>query len=135
MTAWRVFFRNHPALAMLLVAAALAVKAMVPAGFMVGSDARTITVQICADTFGGHQARQITLTIPGKHDGGADHAKAAASCPFGALAMAGLGGADPVLLAAAIAFILALGFAAPRTLQAARPARLRPPLRAPPAAI
>jgi len=43
-----------------------------------------------------------------------------------------MGGTDPVLLAAAIAFILALGFAPPHALHAVTPARLRPPLRAPP---
>ena len=62
----------------------------------------------------------------------AQHQKGAGLCPYGALGFAALGGADPIQLAAALAFVLTLGFAAlvvpaPRTI-----AHLRPPLRGPP---
>jgi hypothetical protein len=47
--------------------------------------------------------------------------------------MAGLGGVDMALLALALAFILALGFAPLRPARAASTRFLRPPLRGPPA--
>jgi hypothetical protein len=133
MAAFRAFLRDHRALALLLIAAALAMKALVPAGFMVGTQSRTITVEICADTLGAQLSKTIAIPFAGKGDGGAgEHGKTDSPCAFGALAMATLGGADAVLLAAGLAFILAVGFAAVRIAPAASPSRLRPPLRAPP---
>jgi hypothetical protein len=129
----RAFLRDHRTLALLLIAAALVMKALVPAGFMVGTQAKTITVEICADTVGAQLSRTIAIPFAGKSDGGSgEHGKTDLPCAFGALAMATLGGADAVLLAAALAFVLALGFAVVRIAPAATPARLRPPLRAPP---
>jgi hypothetical protein len=46
--------------------------------------------------------------------------------------MAGLAGADAIQLAAAIAFILVLGFFAAALPLSAEPAYIRPPLRGPP---
>jgi len=54
-------------------------------------------------------------------------------CAFSPLAFAALGGADAPLLAIALAFILAFGFASTPPLRLARIAGLRPPLRGPPA--
>ncbi len=136
MAAFRAFLRNHRSLAMLLIAAALAMKALVPAGFMIGTQARTITVEICADTVSAKLSKTIAIPLAGKSGGETgEHGKAEPPCAFGALAMATLGGADTVLIAAAIAFILALGFASPRTLPIRDFARLRPPLRAPPVQV
>ncbi|HIQ17418.1 MAG TPA: hypothetical protein EYH41_05390 [Novosphingobium capsulatum] len=56
-------------------------------------------------------------------------------CPFSSLSMASMTGADPALLALALAFILALGFAPVRTSHPKRVSYLRPPLRGPPALI
>ena len=50
MYAFRAFLLHHRRFAALLVAAALCLKALVPAGYMVSSEARVLTVQICADT-------------------------------------------------------------------------------------
>lgn len=134
MEAIRTFFRRHRALAGLLIAAVLCLKAVVPTGFMIGGDMRTITVQICRDASGGAASQQ--LTIPVKQDAGDAHGKPAkGECPYAALSMASLSGADPVLLALALAFIVALGFAAPRLAPPRREYRLRPPLRGPPALI
>ncbi len=122
--------RRHAAL--WLVALALAMKALVPGGFMLDTQSRTLTIAICADAEGAHLTRQIAVPVEqDQQDRAAQHVKSAA-CPFSALDMAGTPGADPVLLGLALAFIMALGFvplAAP-----ARPLRerLRPPLRGPP---
>lgn len=128
----RTFLQRHRSLAALLLALALCVKAIVPAGFMPGSDERFITVSVCTDASGGLMTRQIA--IPGKGDAAQDHARSKGECAFAGLAMAVIGGADVVLLATALAFILALGFAERPVLAQRDASRLRPPLRGPPLA-
>lgn len=131
MGALRIFLVRHRGLALLLVACALCVKALVPAGYMIGQSAKTFTVLVCADATGSVHATKITVPQTGK-DG---TAKAHESCPFSVLGFAALGGVDVVLLAAAIAFILALGFAAAPPLRLARARHVLPPGRGPPALI
>ncbi len=126
----RAFFLHHRRMAALLIALALAMKALVPAGFMLGHDSRVITVQICADALGQQITQKIVL--PSSHSGD-DKAKSDSPCHFSALGHAMLGGADPVLLALALVFILALGFAPVLAPAPRRIAFLRPPLRGPPA--
>jgi hypothetical protein len=126
----RAFFLHHRRMAALLIALALAMKALVPAGFMLGNDSRVITVQICADALGQQITQKIVL--PSSHSGD-DKAKSDSPCHFTALGHAMLGGADPVLLALALVFILALGFAPVLAPAPRRIAFLRPPLRGPPA--
>ncbi|MCJ2178055.1 DUF2946 family protein [Novosphingobium album (ex Hu et al. 2023)] len=128
----RSFLQRHFHVAAVILALALAMKAFVPAGYMIGSTAaKSFTVEICD----GQGAPVLSkLTIPGKSSGVADeHTKAAKDCPFTALSMHALGGADDALLIAALAFILALGFAAAPQLRLARIGFLTPPLRGPPA--
>lgn len=114
---------------------ALCVKALVPAGFMIGPmnglGAKSFTILVCADATGSVHDTKIIVPQSGK-DG---TAKAQQSCPFSVLGFAALGGADVVLLAAAIAFILALGFAAAPALRVARFRHVLPPGRGPPALI
>ncbi len=94
---------------------------------------RILTVTICADASGTPRTMQIA--VPMKHDARGEETKSDKSqpCAFSGLGHAALGGADPVLLIAALAFILLVGLAPLR----APPARdlpfLRPPLRGPPA--
>lgn len=133
----RAFFRDHRRLAFALAALALAMKALLPAGFMVAQQARVLSVAICTDASGGKAVtRQIAVPMAHQNAGGVpDHAKGQGqgSCAFSALAMASLAGADTVLLAAALAFILALGFLPLAQRPWRRAQRLRPPLRGPPA--
>jgi hypothetical protein len=129
----RAFLRDHRRLAGLLLVLAIAMKALVPAGFMVGQHATVLTVEICADTLGAKVTKQIVVPQQGGAHGNAQGDNAKGSCPYGVLAMATLTGADAVLLAAALVFILALGFAPPRIVPACRIARALPPLRGPPA--
>lgn len=132
MEAFRLFLRDRRHFAAVLVALALAMKALMPAGYMVAPDgAKVLTITICADSQGGSYTKQIIVPHSGKHAAPTEQAKDA--CPYSALSMATLGGADPVLLALALAFILALGFAAAPPLRLGRTPRLRPPLRGPPA--
>lgn len=134
----RALLLRHRALAVLAIAAALCLKAVVPAGYMLDSNASSITVRLCNDASGA--SAPTAITIPIQADGSAhpdDPAshKAAAACPYTALTLATLGGADLALLALALVFLLALGFAPVPTLRAIRPPYLRPPLRAPPALV
>ncbi len=127
----RAFLSRHLAVAATILALALAMKAFVPAGYMVGSNSKSITIEIC----GGQGDRVLSkLTIPGKAgDAGSDHAKAAKDCPFTALSMHSLSATDDGLLLIALAFILALGFVAVPQLCLPRIGFLTPPLRGPPA--
>ena len=128
----RALLLRHRALALLVVMAALCMKIVVPTGFMIGQNSKVLTVQICNEAIGNHAWNQIV--IPMKESGGdSDHKQGKVDCPFASLSMASMTGADPALLALALAFILALGFAPARTSLPKRVSCLRPPLRGPPA--
>jgi len=130
----RVLVRHHVWPVLVLLALALAVKALVPAGFMLSPGAeRFLTVTICADASG--VPKQMRIALPDKDDPRGDRAEAADKgqpCAFSGLGQAVLGGADPLLLAAALAFILLVGFAPRPVLPARNTPFLRPPLRGPP---
>lgn len=131
MGALRIFFRQHRVLAFALVMLALALKAVVPTGFMIEAGARTVTVLVCHDASGGTGTRQIALPArSGQND--ALGKVANETCPYAGLSMASLGGADPVVLALALAFIVALGFRPIAVRHAGPVSYLRPPLRGPP---
>jgi hypothetical protein len=130
----RALIRDHARLTLVLLALALAVKAVIPAGFMLSSGGeRFLTVTVCSDATG--VPRQMQIALPDKNEAKADHAEAAdkgAPCAFAGLGHALLGGADPVLLAGALAFILLIGLA-PLTAPRLRGVPyLRPPLRGQP---
>jgi len=127
-TSLRHYLRAHRRIAALVVALALAVRILVPAGFMPAIDGGAITVTLC----NGYGPATVTLAIPGKHHGGDGGQRTQQPCAFADLALPVLGGADPVQLAAAIAFILLAAFFAVRAFPLARPRQLRPPLRGPP---
>ncbi|NBC37168.1 hypothetical protein GTZ99_11425 [Novosphingobium sp. FSY-8] len=128
MQSFRAFFLSHRRVTALLVALALCMKALIPAGYMLGGESKTITVQICADSLGHQITKQIDV-------GTKDHgkAKADAPCAFTALTHGVLGGADPIQLALALLFILTLGFAPLLPVGVKRAHYLFPPLRGPPA--
>ena len=130
----RSFFARHRALALLVVAVALCMKLVVPSGFMIGHDSKVLTIQLCHDGLGNVITQQIVIPMKGSpHDSNGKQDKG--DCPFSSLSMASLTGADTALLALALAFILALGFAPVRTPSAKPVFHLRPPLRGPPAAF
>lgn len=132
----RSMLGEYRGLAALLLACALAMKALVPAGYMAMPGAKLLTISICADASGGAALRQIALPMKGEPaPAGEAHGKAGITCAFAALAMASLGGADAPLLALALAFVLAAGLAGATAPPATAPVRLRPPLRGPPCTV
>jgi len=127
----RTFLTHHHWLAAGLVAAALLLKVLIPAGFMPGMANGMMMVQLCT----GQGAQTVMMEIPGKagdHDKG-DDKRAEIPCAFSGLSAPTLAAADPVLLAVAISFIIATAFRAFSRPDLRRRVYLRPPLRGPPA--
>jgi hypothetical protein len=122
---------------LLLCAATLLLKLLVPTGYMIVGEHGRIAITLCPGTMPA--AAPMVMTMPGMHDAmpdhgkAQDHGKAEMPCAFAGLSAAVLAAVDPVLLATLIAFVLAIGRAAIVPGAPARPARLRPPLRGPPA--
>ncbi|MCJ2184374.1 hypothetical protein MTR62_17000 [Novosphingobium sp. 1949] len=128
MSIWRTFLYGNHWLASLLLAATLVLKFAVPTGYMVDHDkSGAIIMRICN---GMTTTTLVRHLIPTKKDGKENPGKSGKTeCPYASLAMASMANADPVLLA--LAFLLALGFAAVRFALSAHIAKLRPPLRGP----
>jgi hypothetical protein len=130
MTRLRRHILGHSRCAAALIALAMLAKLLVPAGFMPSLTAGTITVELCT----GVGVKTVEMALPG-HAGDQKHQPAQADrpCTFAALAAPALGGADPVQLALAVAFVMALGFRIAAVATPRGVAHLRPPLRGPPA--
>lgn len=133
MRGMRHLFRHRRGLVWLVVALALVMKVLVPAGFMPVFGTHGVQIVICS----GNGPMTMEMAMPGQgggHDG--DHGAPArhdAPCAFAGLAAPSLGGADIIQLAIALAAIVALGLAFTPPAPHAPPAFLRPPLRGPPA--
>ncbi len=124
MTSLRRLLANSPGLALWLVAAALAVRLLVPAGYML-SATRPLAPVACPG---------VTPVAHHGHAGAPAHQAPDQPCAFAALATP-LAVAAAVVLAAVILLIAATPTPPPRTVAAPRaPPRWRPPLRAPPLA-
>ena len=111
----------------------LCVKALVPAGFMVDRKAIVLTVSICADGLGTRATQQMVIPMkpdPAPHGG--DYGKQDGSCAFTSLGSGALASVDPVLLTAALLFILALGFVGVLRRRPVVALRLLPPAQGPP---
>ncbi len=131
MHAIRAFFRLHRHLALGLVLLALAMKALTPVGFMPTASGKTLSVMICDGT---GMVQDAKIAVPGEApDGKAGGAKADGTCPYAGLSFATLGGADALLSAALILFILALGFAPATIPPLRRRTHVQPPQCGPPA--
>ncbi len=132
MQSLRAFIRDHRRLAILLVVLALCLKAIVPAGFMVSAGGKSLAITVC-DGRGPDLVKRISIPQAGQApDKAGQHGDASDACPYAALTMVALSGAQAALLAIALAFILTRGiWPVPRPQPAPR-AYLRPPLRAPP---
>ncbi|WP_066781368.1 DUF2946 family protein [Sphingomonas sp. CCH5-D11] len=137
-------------LALLILGAALLLKLLVPTGYMIDASGGQLSVIVCPGVvpapaaahqqMGGHHemagAHQMAMAgdgAPMKHDGSGGHGQVEMPCAFAGLSAAALGAVDPIQLAALIAFVLAIGFAAVVLPAVVRPVYLRPPLRGPPA--
>lgn len=129
----RAFLSRHRCLALWLVGAALLMKVLVPAGFMPNMSNGVLVIQLCT----GMGVQTVEMEIPGlaDHSGGKEQPKAADQpCVFSGLLAPGLTGADPILLAVVIAFILATTFRVEQRLVLWRGLYLRPPAQGPPLA-
>ena len=136
MTGFRRSILQHRLLAVWLVAAALAMKLLVPGGYMPMVSAGSITLELCS----GYEPQKMAMAMAmpgmaGEHGHEDGHGKVEMPCAFGGLAMAGLAGADPILLIVAIAFIMALGFLVTPKPPLGRTNHLRPPSQGPPTAV
>jgi len=125
----RALIRDHRALALLLLACALAAKALIPQGYMAGGGTKLLSVQLCLD---GLTHKSVAIAVPVKGDPAPQKAPANEPCAFTALGMGALSGADAPLLALALIFILAAGFTPRALMVRGRTPYLRPPLRGPP---
>ncbi len=121
-------------LAVLICAATLLLKLLVPTGYMIDADHGRFAITVCS----GVAPATMTMDMPGMHGDMAnhgkskDHGKAEIPCAFAGLSATVLGSIDPIQLAALIAFVLAVGLTASVLPAPLRPAFLRPPLRGPP---
>lgn len=129
MNAWRTLILARRQLALLLVAMVLFAKVFVPTGYMFTPTASGFTVQLCS----GQGSMPVVLDV-GKPAPAEDHSgKMDAPCAFSGVGMAAMAAVDATLLIVAIAFVMALGIRSTRAPPIRPLARLRPPLRAPPA--
>ncbi|WP_254606465.1 hypothetical protein [Sphingomonas bacterium] len=119
---------------MLLCAATLLLKLLVPTGYMIASDHGRVAITLCSGVAAD------SMTMPGIHGsmpdhGGKDHSKAEMPCAFSALSAASLGAIDPIQLATLVAFILGIGLCLAVLPASGKRTYLRPPLRGPPVAL
>jgi hypothetical protein len=129
MFALRALLMTHRRFAAAIILCALAMKALVPVGYMVASAGNSITVTICSGMAG--ETEQVRIPMESRGERNKASVDSHAPCPLMSDAH-GLAGTDPLLLAGALAFILLLGFAPVRAITAQRLLWLRPPLRGPP---
>lgn len=131
----RLLAQRH--FAVLLCAATLLLKLLVPTGYMIGSEHGRMTIELCS----GLAPQPMAVDMPGMHgdmpDHGKskDHGKAEMPCAFSALSAASLAAVDTIQLAALIAFVMSVGLAGLALPLPSRRAHLRPPLRGPPATL
>lgn len=127
----RALLIRRPGVAALLLAAALLLRVLVPAGFMPTTQAGALTLAICS----GSTPTAPAVAMPGMQHHDEMPNQAPGRCAFADLALPLVGGAPLALVAALLllAFTVALHFQAQRPPRAAP--RLRPPLRGPPTAV
>jgi len=122
-------------LAVLVCAATLLLKLLVPTGYMIESASGHIAITICS----GFSPATTMMDMPEMqgempdHGKSTDHGRAEMPCAFSGLSAAMTGAIDPIQLAALIVFILALGLITRILPAPSQSAYLRPPLRGPPA--
>ncbi|SDA11716.1 DUF2946 family protein [Sphingomonas sp. NFR15] len=141
MQRFRDHLRQHPALAAWLLTLALLLKLLVPSGYMLDASGRSIGLVLCSGMTPSHAAPMaMPMAMPGMahhadHDSKKDGQTAEQPCAFAGLNAASLAAADPVLLAAAIAFVIAVVFRHVSQKPVGARVYLRPPLRGPPSRL
>jgi len=122
--------------------AVLAMRLLIPAGHMPVVDAGRFSVVVCPDATdaapmadmadGDHASASPHPDGHGKRSHG-DNQGGGQACAFAGLSAPLLGGVDPVLLVAALAWVAAVALATPPPQAGRRVPYLRPPSQAPPA--
>lgn len=127
----RLFFRDCPALAALLLAAALCVKALIPTGYMPAAADTGVIVALCSGTM--PVGSTVTVAIPMK-DSHKDKGATTADHPCAFAPLAGdMTGTDfAPLLVAALAFVFVAAIVRPVLALRPAAAHIRPPSQAPP---
>lgn len=148
--ALRRLILSRPLLMGWLCVAALALKLLVPSGYMISGEGGRVAIILCSgvapsmaahSTIGASNAPSPDMVM-GDHamsghvmpeqDPSTSHGKMEMPCAFSGLSAQALAGVDATLLVAAIAFVMAIGVRPVRRLVPARASYLRPPLRGPP---
>jgi hypothetical protein len=144
---------DHRYAAAIICIAALALRMLVPAGYMISSEAGGIGVTICSTMparpypeamatmhhgmadhgLSGDHGQSLEHGSSRDHGPSRDHGKAEMPCAFSSLSSQALGGVDPILVVAAIAFFMAAGLQPERRLAVPLRLNLWPPMRGPPA--
>lgn len=128
-----ILARRH--LAALICVAVLALKLLVPSGYMISNEHGRVAITICSGTV----PPIAGFGMIGMHGAGADHGpskkhgKAEMPCAFASLSAQALAAGDLVLLGAAAVFVMGIEPLPTRSLARAIIPHLRPPLRGPPA--
>lgn len=134
-TSLRRLLLDRRRLVLLLALAALAVKLLVPSGFMIGVVNGHAVLQECSGVVApaqkAHAHHGASADERAEHRHG-QHPAAEMPCPYAALAQAAVAPLDPLLLAVALAFTLALGLRIAVASHVSATPRLRPPSRGPP---
>ncbi|OAN63175.1 hypothetical protein A7X12_01335 [Sphingomonas sp. TDK1] len=92
-----------------------------------------MVVRMCSGTGPMTMVMAIPGLEQGKHDGEDHREKHEPPCAFSGLSAPSLAATDPILLALALLFVLAMGIRVLAAPAMAAPPYLRPPLRGPPA--
>ncbi len=129
----RAFTVERRTWAMMLVVITLLIRGLIPAGYMVAPSAVTLSVKICSGFEDERSTIKIVVPRSGEeHDRSGDHSQKNPPCAFSALSMASMAGADGLLLAQAVAFVLITNAILVASSVHRPLPRLRPPLRGPP---
>ncbi|MFC0205518.1 hypothetical protein [Novosphingobium soli] len=127
----RHFFRDRPALAALLLAAVLCLKALVPQGTMPAAPETGLIVALCSGTMPAGTAMTIVIPTKGGHQ---EHGAATADhpCAFAPLGAAMTGADLAPLLVVALAFVFVAAILRRPLALPATGAQIRPPSQGPP---
>jgi len=115
-------------------------KLLVPTGYMLASQSGHIAITLCPGA-ASMTATSMDMSTPDhimaghampEHDPSTSHGKTELPCAFSGLSALALASVDAILLAAAIAFVVALGVRRVHAPVHASAPHLRPPLRGPP---
>ncbi len=139
MQAIRRLVLAHTLLAALICVAVLALRILIPTGYMISVNHGRIAVTLCSGV--AQQQPSMAMDMAGmdhtmpEHEKSKEHGKAEIPCAFSSLSAQALSAVDPSLLVAALAFVAALALygLSPTIIRSA--SYLRPHLRGPPQGV